>query len=56
MGPQRDIVAINAAAALVAAGVAENFDDGADLAGRTLSSGAARDKLSGLRKFTNGPG
>jgi anthranilate phosphoribosyltransferase len=56
LGPQRNIVVMNAAAALVAAGIAENFEDGADLAGRTLSSGAARDKLSALRKFTNGPG
>jgi anthranilate phosphoribosyltransferase len=56
LGPRRDIVVINAAAALVAAGVAENFLKGADLAGRMLSSGAARDKLSQLRKFTNGLG
>lgn len=53
-GPRRDIVVINAAAALVAAGVAENFLAGADLAGDLLSSGAARDKFSQLRKFTNG--
>jgi len=55
-GPRRDIVVINAAAALVAAGVAENFLEGADLAGRMLSSGAASDKLSQFRKFTNGLG
>jgi anthranilate phosphoribosyltransferase len=52
-GPRRDIVIINSAAALVAAGVAENFIDGAQLAGKTLSSGAAQEKLADLTKFTN---
>jgi anthranilate phosphoribosyltransferase len=56
LGPRRDIVVINAAAALVVAGVAENFAKGADFAGRMLSSGAAGDKLSQLVKFTNRPG
>ena len=53
LGPRRDIVVINSAAALVAAGVAENFMDGAELARKALSSGAAREKLADLRKFTN---
>jgi anthranilate phosphoribosyltransferase len=52
-GPRRDIVVINSAAALVAGGVAENFMDGAHLAGKTLSSGAAQEKLADLKKFTN---
>src|SRR5712671_3738609 len=39
-GPPRDIVVINAAAALVAAGVAANFHEAAILAGETISSGA----------------
>jgi anthranilate phosphoribosyltransferase len=56
LGPRRDIVVINAAAALVAAGVAENFQEGADLAAKILTSGAANDKLSQLRKFTNAAG
>ncbi|MCU1241921.1 MAG: Anthranilate phosphoribosyltransferase [Candidatus Acidoferrum typicum] len=56
LGPRRDIVVINAATALVAAGAAESFPVGADLAGRMLSSGAARGKLFQLRKFTNGLG
>jgi anthranilate phosphoribosyltransferase len=55
LGPRRDIVAMNAGAALVAAGVAENFLEGAELAARTLSSGAAQQKLSDLKKFTNAP-
>jgi len=54
-GPRRDIIVINAAAALVAAGVAGNFREGAELAARTLSSGAAHEKLSALKKFTNAP-
>src|SRR5258706_258844 len=56
LGPRRDIVVINAAAAMVAAGVAENFVEGSQLAANVLSSGAASDKLSQLRRFVNGPG
>jgi anthranilate phosphoribosyltransferase len=51
-GPRRDIVVINAAAALVACGTADNFLDGARLAGSALSSGAAGEKLSALSIFT----
>jgi anthranilate phosphoribosyltransferase len=55
LGPRRDIVVINAAAALVAADVAGKFLEGAELAARTLSSGAAQQKLFELKKFTNTP-
>lgn len=51
-GPARDIVVINAAAALVAAGVAENFREGAGLASFVISSGAASEKLAHLAEFT----
>jgi anthranilate phosphoribosyltransferase len=51
-GPARDIVVINAAAALVAAGVAENFREGAGLASFVVSSGAARETLANLVQFT----
>jgi len=51
-GPRRDIVIANAAAALVAAGVAPSFGDGARLAGTALASGAAREKLAALVTFT----
>ena len=51
-GPGRDIVIANAAAALVAAGVAPSFGDGARLAGAALDSGAAREKLAALVEFT----
>ena len=52
-GPLRDIVVINAAAALVAAGIAPNFREAANLAGETLSSGAASAKLAALAAFTS---
>jgi anthranilate phosphoribosyltransferase len=55
LGPRRDIVVINAAAALVAAGVAANFREGAQLAATALASGAAWEKLADLKKFTNAP-
>jgi len=50
-GPPRDIVVINAAAALVAAGVAENFREGAGLASFMIASGAAAQKLESLVGF-----
>jgi anthranilate phosphoribosyltransferase len=53
-GPARDIVVINAAAALVAAGVADNFREAAGLASFAISSGAADEKLASLAAFTNG--
>jgi anthranilate phosphoribosyltransferase len=51
-GPRRDIVIANAAAALVAAGLAPSFGDGAQLAGAALDSGAAKEKLAALVDFT----
>ena len=51
-GPRRDIVVANAAAALVAAGVAPSLGDGAQLAGAALASGAAGEKLAALVDFT----
>lgn len=51
-GPRRDIVVANAAAALVAAGVAADFFEGAKLAAEALSSGAASGKLASLVEFT----
>ncbi len=52
-GPARDIVVVNAAAALVAAGVAGNFREAAVLASFVISSGAASEKLARLIAFTN---
>ena len=52
-GPPRDIVVINAAAALVAAGIAPDFREAANLAGEALSSGAGSAKLAALAAFTS---
>jgi anthranilate phosphoribosyltransferase len=51
-GPQRDIVAANASAALVAAGAAETFRRGAALAETSIDSGAAAAKAEALARFT----
>jgi anthranilate phosphoribosyltransferase len=53
LGAKRDVVVMNAAAALVAAGVAENFREGAQLAARVISSGQAAEKLAELAAFTS---
>jgi len=52
-GPGRDIVVVNAAAALVAAGVADNLREAAGLASFVISSGAASEKLAKLAAFTS---
>jgi anthranilate phosphoribosyltransferase len=52
-GPRRDIAVINAATALVASGIATNFQDGAQLAVNAISSGLAQKKLAALVAFTN---
>ncbi len=54
-GPQRDIVLVNAAAALVAAGRARDFREGVALAARAIDSGAARGKAEALARFTQSP-
>jgi anthranilate phosphoribosyltransferase len=53
-GPRRDIVLVNASAALVAMGVAGHFKDGMAQAARSIDSGGARGRLDGLVRFTNG--
>ena len=50
-GPQRDIVLVNAAAALVAAGRAETFLEGMALGVVSIDSGAARGKVAALAGF-----
>ncbi|MCK5654215.1 MAG: anthranilate phosphoribosyltransferase, partial [Dehalococcoidia bacterium] len=47
-GPQRDIVLINAAAALVAGDLAENLEQGVRIAAEAIDSGKALEKLEGL--------
>ena len=47
-GPRRDIVLINAAAALVVGGLTRDLKEGVGLAARSIDSGAAAKKLAGL--------
>lgn len=51
-GPKRDIVLVNAAAALVTAGKAQDFSAGMRLAQESIDSGAAARKLEQLAAFT----
>ncbi len=51
-GPARDIVLVNAAAALVAAGRAGRFLEAMPMAAQSLSSGAALQKVEALARFT----
>jgi anthranilate phosphoribosyltransferase len=53
-GPRRDIVLVNASAALVAAGRASNWREGVALAAQSIDTGAARDKLAALAAFSQG--
>jgi anthranilate phosphoribosyltransferase len=53
-GPRRDIVLVNAAAALVAAGKADTFLEGMALAVVAIDSGAARAKVKALADFAAG--
>jgi anthranilate phosphoribosyltransferase len=50
---RRDIVLLNAAATLVAAGNVDTIRDGIPLAAASLDSGAAAEKLEALVRFTN---
>ncbi|MDP2952900.1 MAG: anthranilate phosphoribosyltransferase, partial [Chloroflexota bacterium] len=47
-GPQRDIVLLNAAAALVAGGVARSLKEGKEKAAQAIDSGQALKKLNQL--------
>jgi anthranilate phosphoribosyltransferase len=52
-GARRDIVLLNAAAALVAAGIAGDFSQGIQQAAEAIDSGEALKKLEALKKITN---
>jgi anthranilate phosphoribosyltransferase len=54
-GAQRDVVLMNASAALVAAGRAAGFRDGMAAAALSIGSGAARNKLDELIAFSRLP-
>jgi anthranilate phosphoribosyltransferase len=50
--PRRDVVVLNAAAALVAAGRVDHLKEGATLAVESIDSGSAAQKLAALIDFT----
>ncbi len=52
-GPARDIVALNAGAAIYASGLAGDLNAGVSLALESLSSGAARKRLASLIEISN---
>jgi anthranilate phosphoribosyltransferase len=52
--PRRDVVLLNSAAALVAAGRADHIGEAIPLAARSIDSGAAAAKLDALANFTSG--
>jgi len=54
-GPQRDIVLVNASAALVLAGRTPDLRQGVALAAASIDSGSARAKLEQLVQFTTDP-
>jgi anthranilate phosphoribosyltransferase len=51
-GPRRNVVLLNTAAALTAAGKADDFTAGVELAKQAIDSGAAHEKLADLAAFT----
>ncbi len=53
-GPKRDIVVVNAAAAIYVGGKADSVSDGFDLAEKSIDDGAARRTLRKMISFSNG--
>jgi anthranilate phosphoribosyltransferase len=51
-GPRRNIILINAAAAFVAAGYAKDLAGGIVIAQKSIDTGAAKEKLNALMRFT----
>jgi anthranilate phosphoribosyltransferase len=54
-GPRRDIVLVNAAAALLAAGLVRDLREGMQRAAQAVDSGAAWEKVEHLAAFTTAP-
>jgi anthranilate phosphoribosyltransferase len=52
-GPRRDVVIMNAGAALVVSGIATDLREASSWAAKAISSGAALEKLERLKTFTN---
>jgi anthranilate phosphoribosyltransferase len=55
-GPRRDAVLLNAAAALIVAGMVEDLSEGLTLAEATVDSGTAADRLDALIQFSRHEG
>jgi anthranilate phosphoribosyltransferase len=53
-GEARDIVQLNAGAAICVSGLAESLAEGVKIAGETIASGAAKNKLAQLIQVSNG--
>ena len=53
-GAYRDIVLLNAAAALVISGLADDLRGGAELAARSIDDGAARTALETMARISRG--
>jgi anthranilate phosphoribosyltransferase len=53
-GPKRDIVLLNAAAAIYVGGRAESIEAGLPIAAESIDSGAARRKLRAMIRFSQG--
>ena len=54
-GPIRDIVLLNAAAALIVAGKAKDLKEGVAIGAKSIASGAAKQSLAKLIAITNAP-
>ncbi|MFY7851409.1 MAG: anthranilate phosphoribosyltransferase, partial [Brevundimonas sp.] len=54
-GPYRDVVLLNAAAALVVAGRAADLKDGVAIAARAIDDGTAARSLEALARITSAP-
>jgi len=52
-GAKRDVVLMNASAALVVAGCAKNFKEGVKIAAKVIDDGKALEKLNKLKEMTN---
>jgi anthranilate phosphoribosyltransferase len=53
-GPRREIVLLNAAAAVVAAGAAGSLPEGVELAARAIDTGAAAARLERMKEISHG--
>lgn len=51
-GPRRDIVLLNAAAAIIAGGMAEGFPEGLKIAAQSIDTGRAKEALKKLVEFS----